>query len=103
MDTRFSSKSRRSVIAAVQIARFTANEVRPVPLYEYVCQGCRHDFELLVRGDETPTCPHCRSEQLEKRFSVPAAHVKGSGGLDMFPGGGCGKPQCGMGGCQGLG
>jgi putative FmdB family regulatory protein len=75
-----------------------------MPLYEYTCRSCQNDFEALVRSDETPACPSCGGEKLEKRFSVPAAHTSG-GQLPISRSesfGGCGRPQCGMGGCQGL-
>jgi putative FmdB family regulatory protein len=49
-----------------------------MPLFEYQCQSCSKDFELLVRGSETPECPSCRSTSLQKRLSVFAAHANGS-------------------------
>jgi len=73
-----------------------------VPLYEYSCRQCSTEFELLVRGDETPHCPECNSAKLEKLLSVPAAHTAGPRDLPTCkpaPPGGCGLPQCGMGGC----
>jgi putative FmdB family regulatory protein len=71
-----------------------------MPLYEYVCQECDTEFELLIRGGEKPICPHCESTKLTKLLSVAAGHVsdRSSAGGDM-PEGGCGLPQCGMGGC----
>ncbi len=51
-----------------------------MPIYEYVCQSCGKACELLIRGSETPQCPHCRASALEKQFSVPAAHTGASGG-----------------------
>jgi putative FmdB family regulatory protein len=72
-----------------------------MPLYEYACQDCHKDCELLIRGQEKPVCPHCKSKKLTKLLSVVAGHVadgSSSGGGDM-PEGGCGMPQCGMGGC----
>jgi putative FmdB family regulatory protein len=74
-----------------------------MPLYEYTCQKCHSDFELLIRGSEQPKCPDCGSAKLEKHFSVPAAHTRGSSSLPVCSpesAGGCGLPQCGMGGCQ---
>jgi putative FmdB family regulatory protein len=43
-----------------------------MPLYEYICQECDNEFELLVRGDEKPECPKCHSKKLERQLSVPA-------------------------------
>ena len=41
-----------------------------MPIYEYTCDACGHEFELLVMGSEVPACPQCESEKLEKRFST---------------------------------
>ena len=73
-----------------------------MPLYEYVCQKCDKSFELLVRGDDTPQCPHCHSRKLDKLLSVVSGHVAGGKGYASPDPGGCGKPQCGMGGCGGM-
>jgi len=75
-----------------------------VPIYEYVCEGCGAAFELLLRGGEHPACPACGCEKLARQLSVPAAHTSGSASqlpvCQPAPAGGCGLPQCGMGGCQ---
>lgn len=69
-----------------------------MPVYEYVCSGCGHEFEELVFGDEKPVCPKCASAELEKKFSVFAA---GEASPDL-PGPGacgtCGDPR-GPGAC----
>lgn len=73
-----------------------------MPLYEYQCEACGEELELLVRPGEEPACTACGSPKLVKQFSVPAAHVTGHGGLPIHEGqpfGGCGKPGCGPGGC----
>jgi len=44
-----------------------------MPLYEYVCQECLSQAELLVQGSEQPQCPKCRSAKLTKLLSVVAA------------------------------
>ena len=41
-----------------------------MPLYEYECRGCGHQFEQLVRGSATPSCPSCASGDLERVLSV---------------------------------
>ena len=40
-----------------------------MPVYEYQCSQCSHEFEELVFGSETPECPKCSSDQLAKRVS----------------------------------
>jgi len=75
-----------------------------VPLYEFTCESCQTDSELLLRIDEKPECPQCGSGKMEKLLSVPAAHsASGNSSLPIChpdAGGGCAAPQCGMGGCQ---
>ena len=41
-----------------------------MPIYEYECRDCRHDFELLVHAGTSPVCPACRSVSLQKRISA---------------------------------
>jgi putative FmdB family regulatory protein len=54
-----------------------------MPIYEYTCQSCKHEFEALVRGGKTPVCPQCKSEQLEKKFSLPAVKSDATHDLAM--------------------
>ncbi len=79
-----------------------------MPIYEYSCQDCGHQFETLVRNqNDRPHCPSCTSENLSKELSVPAvarAHAGSSSSLPVAGGdgpgfGGCGVPGCGPGGC----
>lgn len=68
-----------------------------MPIYEYVCSACQTGFELLVRGETEVHCPHCQSSQLEKQWSVPAAHNGMTTDLPVCQppaGGGCGLPAC---------
>jgi putative FmdB family regulatory protein len=47
-----------------------------MPLYEFVCRECGHDFEALVRAqDAPPVCPKCRSADLERLLSGFALHT----------------------------
>jgi putative FmdB family regulatory protein len=73
-----------------------------MPIYEYTCDACRHEFETLVRGAEQPNCPQCGGSRLQKLFSVPAAHSGSSRDLPVCEApraGGCGLPRCGSMGC----
>jgi putative FmdB family regulatory protein len=87
---------------AVGVSDGHASGDEAMPLYEYSCEKCGRKIELLVRGRETPKCPHCQSTRLTKLLSVVSGHVAGGGG-DVGAAPGCGRPQCGMGGCAGLG
>ena len=75
-----------------------------MPLYEYACRECAHQFEALVRGSDTPECPACHGTSLDRRFSAFAAHSGGSGSASSRmsePGacGSCGDPR-GPGACS---
>jgi len=60
-----------------------------MPLYEYACKECDHEFEVLVRASETPACPSCHSTELQRRLSVFAARAQGMS--DPAPIGACGR------------
>jgi len=45
-------------------------ESRAMPIYEYACRSCGHEFETLVRASTVPDCPSCHSTELEKKLSV---------------------------------
>jgi putative FmdB family regulatory protein len=78
-----------------------------MPIYEYACQSCGHEFELLVRSDTHLACPSCRSERLDKQLSVFATAESGSSGSSepvcpatgFTPCGACGHPD-GPGACH---
>ena len=42
-----------------------------MPIYEYKCRACGHQFEKIVRLNETPGCPECEGCDLEKLLSTP--------------------------------
>ena len=52
-----------------------------MPLYEYRCEACGHQFERIQRfSDELVTvCPSCASGPVVKLMSSPAIQFKGSG------------------------
>ena len=43
-----------------------------MPIYEYTCKACSHQFEALVRNGASPVCKSCGSDNLERVFSLPA-------------------------------
>lgn len=43
-----------------------------MPIFEYSCRGCAHQFEMLVLKTTTPACPKCASQDLERMISLPA-------------------------------
>ncbi|MGH7951806.1 MAG: FmdB family zinc ribbon protein [Limisphaerales bacterium] len=74
-----------------------------MPIYEFHCEKCERDSEILVRSSDWKgaECPHCGSKKLDKKFSTFAAagagenlgtrgaHPSPSGGGHSC-GGGCG-------------
>ena len=40
-----------------------------MPIYEYTCNGCGKEFETLVMGSDTPSCPGCESQDLSRLMS----------------------------------
>lgn len=49
-----------------------------MPIYEYKCLGCGHQFEKIVKLSEKPNCPECDSSELEKQFTVAAVSTSKS-------------------------
>ena len=74
-----------------------------MPLFEYACKQCDHEFEILVRGGQTPECPSCHGTSLEQRLSVFAAHTSNGSsaarGQALGACGHCGDPR-GPGSCS---
>lgn len=72
-----------------------------MPIYEYVCEDCRREFEILVRGEETPRCEACGGDKLKKLLSVPAAHNSApqAEGCPAQGAGMCGQGCCGLDQC----
>jgi putative FmdB family regulatory protein len=54
-----------------------------VPIFEYRCEGCGHEFELLVLKNTTLACPSCTSTALERQISIPAVKSEGTHALAM--------------------
>jgi putative FmdB family regulatory protein len=40
-----------------------------MPIYEYECRACGHQFEQLVRTGDSPACPSCRGADLQRLLS----------------------------------
>jgi len=52
-----------------------------LPLYEYRCKSCKHQFEKIQKFSDEPirVCPSCGKEQVEQLISPSAVQFKGSG------------------------
>lgn len=44
-----------------------------MPIYDYHCNKCDKNFELLVRSSTVLACPDCGNVNLDKLVSMPAA------------------------------
>lgn len=71
LPVRLESRGRRSG----RTATLKDNGEYGVPLFEYRCDDCRQEFELLVRRLEDVNCPRCGSRDLEKLLSATASSV----------------------------
>ena len=51
-----------------------------MPIYEYRCQDCHHEFERMQKFSDPPVaaCPTCTGS-VQKLISRSAFHLKGSG------------------------
>ena len=47
-----------------------------MPIFEYVCKECQHEFEALVFGKQKAECPKCQSKKLEPQLSAFAVSAK---------------------------
>lgn len=52
-----------------------------MPIYEYRCPDCQHQFEALqsMSADPISECPNCGSDKVARVLHAPAIHFKGSG------------------------
>ena len=52
-----------------------------MPIYEYKCDNCNHQLELLQKFNDPPlkTCPSCGQDSVRKLVSAAAFHLKGTG------------------------
>lgn len=69
-----------------------------MPIYEFHCEQCGRDSELLVRSADWKgsKCPHCGSVKLDKKFSIFASAGAGTGESPAAK-----KPRSGGHGCGG--
>jgi len=71
-----------------------------MPLYEYRCDDCKNEAELLVKNLESkPECPKCGSKSMSKLLSVIGAPVIGDSQSRVARSEGetCGRSQCARG------
>lgn len=42
-----------------------------MPIFEYACRSCSHQFEALVLKTTVVACPACKARDLERLLSLP--------------------------------
>ncbi|OQB48482.1 MAG: Zinc ribbon domain protein [Firmicutes bacterium ADurb.Bin153] len=40
-----------------------------MPMFEFKCEDCGHNFETLAKKDERVVCPKCNSDRTKKLLS----------------------------------
>ena len=52
-----------------------------MPIYEYKCSKCGHQFEIIQRFSDNPleSCPECGQKSIKKLVSAPSFRLKGGG------------------------
>jgi putative FmdB family regulatory protein len=70
------TRKRRTVIPVDPLRSATNN--RAMPLFEYRCNDCTQQCELLIRGSAVPVCPSCGSQSLERLLSQFAVSSDGT-------------------------
>lgn len=52
-----------------------------MPLYEYQCRACGHEYEALQKLNAEPLsrCPSCSQPELMKKISAAGFRLKGGG------------------------
>jgi|SRR5580693_731881 putative FmdB family regulatory protein len=91
----------RSSRKFILIVAAVSTRVTLMPIFEYICQECQHEFETLVFGRDKAKCPKCESQKLSPQLSVFAVSAKSTAGPASPTGacGSCGDPR-GPGACS---
>lgn len=51
-----------------------------MPIYEYKCMKCDEEFECIVFGGDTVTCPECSTDKVKRKMSACSFKSGGSSG-----------------------
>lgn len=72
-----------------------------MPIYEYICQDCQHEFEVIrpmSQADTPMACAKCGGEEIKRKISVFYAESGGKAvagmsehSCDSCSGGNCGS------------
>ena len=52
-----------------------------MPIYEYQCEACNHEMEVLQKmsDNKLTDCPSCEAPKLQKKISAAGFRLKGGG------------------------
>jgi putative FmdB family regulatory protein len=66
-----------------------------MPIYEYLCDKCEHEFEAEQRITDDPirSCPRCRSRKVRRLISQTSFVLKGGGWYSDLYSSGKSKPD----------
>jgi putative FmdB family regulatory protein len=66
-----------------------------MPVYEYACEKCGHEFEVSQRITDEPvkTCPVCRARKVKRLISQTSFVLKGGGWYSDLYSSGKGKDK----------
>jgi putative FmdB family regulatory protein len=66
-----------------------------MPVYEYACEKCGHEFEVSQRITDEPikTCPVCRARKVKRLISQTSFVLKGGGWYSDLYASGKGKEK----------
>ena len=57
-----------------------------MPLYDFICADCEHEFELICSHDATPHCKACDSENAMRQVSFPSGYsIRGDNSASVTP------------------
>ncbi len=70
-----------------------------MPIYEYVCEKCGNEFELIVFRNEEPPCPECGEKNPTRKMSTFGFSV-GYKFKSPSSGGGSGCASCSSSDCS---
>ena len=52
-----------------------------MPLYEYICEACDHEFDMIQKFSDKPIkkCPECGKLKVVKKVSMTGFKLEGGG------------------------
>lgn len=56
-----------------------------MPIYDFHCLNCNHEFESLSKPKEPVECPNCKQRTDNQKPCVAAGHIWKCGAADANP------------------